>query len=108
MSLPIFHSGKVHVMKRMCQSCVFGPNSLELEEGRLVEVIRQNLDNDAGLPCHSTAYGLHGLGDQVAVCKGFFDRYSRDVTPLRAARILDVIAQVEPFDSNVRRNGSPT
>ena len=109
MKLPIFHSGKVHVMKHMCQSCVFHPTTpIDLDEGRLEQVIAANLENGAGLPCHSTVYDFYGLGEQEAVCKGFFDRYASEIVALRAARIMGIIAQVEPSEINSRQNGMST
>ena len=103
--LPIYHSGKVHVMKRMCESCVFHPVApIDLDEGRLEQVVQENLENGAGLPCHSTVYSLYGLGEQEAVCKGFFDRYASEIVALRAAKMMGIIAQVEPSESNSRQS----
>lgn len=94
-TLPIFHSGQVHVMTAMCSTCVFRPgNLMELRRGRLKDLVDENLKNDAALPCHATVYGMHGLEGQKAVCRGFFERYANDVTALRIARLMRMIKEI--------------
>ena len=80
-----FRDGRVHVMDRQCDTCIFRPgNLMHLEKGRRAQMVREALANDAAIICHST------LGDGAnAVCRGFFDAH--DTRPLLLARALDAI-----------------
>lgn len=82
-----YRQGKVHVMRRMCPTCVFRPgNKMHLEEGRVEEMVAEATAEDSAIICHST------LDSDNAVCRGFFDRHS---TPtLQIADRLGAIAEV--------------
>lgn len=85
MTRPVFVDGMVHVNERMCETCIFRPgNLMGLEPGRVEDVVKQNVDAGAALPCHSTLDG-----DQQAVCRGFFDRHA--TAPLQIAERLGFI-----------------
>jgi hypothetical protein len=85
-----YHHGRVHVRSEMCATCVFRPgNLMHLAPGRLAELVKQNVDADSALTCHST---LYGQADQEAVCRGFFDRHK--TAPLQLAERLGVVAFV--------------
>lgn len=89
MSNNVYRKGRLHVMAEKCETCVFRPgNLMELQPGRLKELIEKNLQADAALTCHDT------LGTRKnAICRGFFDRYKHDVAGLRLGIALDVITE---------------
>lgn len=64
---------------------------MDLEPGRVKQMVAESLRKDSAIICHST------LGtDHPAVCRGFFDRHRRDVLPLRLAVMLDRLRLIEP------------
>jgi hypothetical protein len=87
-----FHDGAVHLCARMCSTCIFLPgNLMDLEPGRVKQMVADSLRKDSAIICHAT------LGtDHPAVCRGFFDRHSRDVFPLRLAVMLERLRMIEP------------
>lgn len=89
-----YSDGKVHVMAERCSTCVFhAGNLMRLEEGRLKDLLEQNLERDTALICHKTIYEPEYV--QKAVCRGFYDAYASEVTPLRMAIALDVIEETD-------------
>lgn len=93
MTNPPFHDGKVHVMPEKCSTCVFKGNLMHLQPGRIKDLVQTNLERDTAFACHQTLYGQR---EQEAICRGYFDRYKEEVTPLRFAVAMDVIEEVEP------------
>lgn len=88
---PPFRDGKVNVCTKRCSDCVFRPgNQMNLNPGRLKELVDANLKADTGLICHQTTFGQDERGE--ALCRGFYDQYGADVTPLRMAKALEVVA----------------
>lgn len=66
---------------------------MDLEPGRVEQMVADSLRKDSAIICHAT------LGtDHPAVCRGFFDRHSRDVLPLRLAVMLERLSPVDPPD----------
>lgn len=89
-----YSDGKVHVMAERCSTCVFrGGNLMRLEEGRLKDLVEQNRKADTALICHKTIYEEEYV--QKAVCRGYFDAYGREVTPLRMAVALGVVEETD-------------
>lgn len=81
-----FRDGKVHVLTKQCATCVFhSGNKMSLGEGALEALVSSNLKVDSAFACHET------LDDKQAICRGFFNRYQKDVTPLRLAIAFQVI-----------------
>ena len=84
----VYRDGSVHVCAEMCSTCVFRPgNLMSLGPGRLAEIVRGSVAQDAALTCHST------LDADRAVCRGFFDRYK--TTPLQLADRLGRLVFVD-------------
>ena len=82
-----YRGGRVHVMREQCATCVFRPgNLMQLAPGRLADLVRENVEADSALTCHST---LYGEAEHNAVCRGFFDRHA--TTPLQLAERLGLI-----------------
>jgi hypothetical protein len=84
-----YRDGRIHVLADRCATCVFRPgNLMRLEPGRLADLVESNRAADSALTCNSTLYR-----DDVepAVCRGYFDAYGDDSTPLRLAVALDVV-----------------
>lgn len=88
----IYRDGKVHICKEMCSTCIFRPgNLMNLERGRVAGMVKEAIANESTVVCHDT------LGEEGnAGCRGFFDRYARDVAPIRAAIAFDIIEEVTP------------
>lgn len=86
-----YRDGKVHVRETMCETCVFRPgNLMQLQPGRLADLVRTNVENESALICHATLPEM-GEADQ-AVCRGFYDRHA--TAPLQIAGRLDLIEWV--------------
>lgn len=97
MSKKPYRDGLVHVCTTMCSTCVFRPgNLMHLRSGRLRNLVDGNLAGDTALTCHQTLYGGHPAGE--AVCRGYFDAYAQEVTPLRLAVALGVVTNQDPED----------
>jgi hypothetical protein len=95
--LPPYRDGRLHVLADRCSTCVFRPgNLMSLSPGRLRELVKANVDNDAALVCHQTlSYGSHPeMGE--ALCRGFVDANSGNVPALRLAEAMDIVQPVEP------------
>lgn len=91
--LPPYRDGKVHVLKERCSTCVFRPgNLMNLKEGRFKDLVETNRRLDTAFSCHQT---LYGQTEAEAICRGYFDAYKEEVTPLRMAVALDVIEEVD-------------
>lgn len=85
-----FRNGKIHVMGRMCPTCIFRPgNLMHLDKGRREQMERDAVRNDAAIICHAT------LGEiDNAICRGFFDRHKTQ--PIRMAISMGCIQEVSP------------
>lgn len=67
---------------------------MALSPGRLKDLIDGNLDADSALVCHQTLpYAQYGVEDQ-AVCRGFYDAYWEQSTPLRMATVMGLIEEI--------------
>jgi hypothetical protein len=87
----IFRDGRVHLMKRMCPTCIFRPgNLMGLEPGRVEEMVLEASKNDSTIVCHATL--IDGRNENAA-CRGFFDRYA--TAPLQIAQRMGLITEVE-------------
>jgi len=76
-----FRDGKVHVMRRMCDTCIFRPgNLMQLSEGRVESMVEQATELQSCIPCHET------LSGKQAVCHGFFKLHA--TMPLRLAQAM--------------------
>lgn len=92
-SKPVYSDGKVHVKAEKCETCVFHPgNRMNLQSGRLKEMVDGSLADGAGITCHKTTYGQ---AEQEATCRGFYDAYAEQVPAFRMARAMDIIEEVE-------------
>lgn len=88
-----FRDGLVHVLAERCSTCVFrAGNLMQLNAGRLKELVTANAEAESALTCHET---LPGWGDaEPAVCRGYFDTHP--TLPLRLAEAINVIAYDPP------------
>lgn len=93
MSKPVYADGKVHVMKVKCSTCIFRPgNLMNLEPGRVKEMVDGSIADGAAITCHKT---IHGQAEQEAVCRGFFDAYAEQVPALRMAQAMRIMRGVD-------------
>jgi hypothetical protein len=90
-------SGRPRLLSERCSTCVFHPgNRMHLREGRLQELVRDNVNAGAALTCHQTlTYGEHpGFGE--AVCRGFYDAVGDRTNVIRVIHRLGGFAEVDP------------
>lgn len=85
-----FRDGAVHVVSERCTTCIFNPgNQMDLNAGRVKDLVQQARDADSAIICHST------LDTEAnAVCRGFYDGY--DTAPLRLARRMGCVEFDQP------------
>jgi hypothetical protein len=85
-------TGKCRVLSEKCATCVLHPpgRRIALTSERVTQFVRDAVDRDTFVVCHSTLPGMSG--EDPAVCAGFFDSY--DTTPLQLMRRLDHITFV--------------
>jgi len=85
MSGPLTSAG-LRVCAEMCSTCIFRPgNLMRLRPGRVREMVDTSVRNDAAIPCHQT------LGDEHAVCRGFFDRYGGATILCRLGHVYGIV-----------------
>ena len=90
---PPARAGRVHVMSRLCDSCIFRPGRFELRPGRLEGLVQAACEADSCIPCHETTYGADPRGE--AVCRGFYERHR--TAPLQIAERLGLITFQSPL-----------
>lgn len=89
MKTDVFRDGKVHVQRRMCNTCIFRPgNLMHLAEGRVEQMVEEATRDEGCIPCHKN---LDHPGQ--AICRGFYDLH-RTAT-LQIAQRLGYIEEVE-------------
>ena len=92
-----YRDGVVHVLAEKCSTCVFrSGNPMHLRPGRLADLVRTNLADDSALTCHQTLPYNSSTDAEPSVCRGYFDAYRRQVTPLRLAVALDALVEDPP------------
>ena len=89
----VFRDGRVHVLSRMCDTCIFRPgNLMHLEDGRVEEMVAEAQRDESAIVCHKT------LGtSENAACHGFFRRHASG--PMQIADRLGFITYVDPPDT---------
>lgn len=86
-----FRDGKLHVLDRKCDTCIFRPgNLMMLDEGRVEGMVRDSIKVGGAIPCHKT------LDGDRAVCRGFFDVHKDDVPGLTVAERLGFVVFNSP------------
>ena len=90
-------TGRPRLLSEKCSSCVFRPgNLMSLREGRLRDLIEDNVAAGAALTCHQTlSYGDHPEFGE-AVCRGFYDTVGTRTNIIRVMERLGGFAEVEP------------
>lgn len=89
--------GRPHVLSEKCSTCVFHRgNRMHLAEGRLAELIDQNVDAGTALICHKTLpYGEHPEFGE-AVCRGFYDAVGERTNVIRVINRIGGFREVPP------------
>jgi hypothetical protein len=89
-----YRDGRVHVLDRLCRTCVFRPgNLMQLRPGRLRSMVAEAIAGESAITCHST------LGtDRPAICRGYFNRYADRVWRLRLALGWGLVTYDPPPD----------
>lgn len=82
------------VYSEKCSTCVFRTgNPMHLNEGRLADLVEQNLASGSLLVCHKTTYGQ---ATHEVACRGYFDAYG-DRT--NVVRVMDRLARLNGLPS---------
>ena len=94
-----YRDGRIHVLSRMCSTCVFRPgNLMDLNSGRLKGMVEESLAQDSAITCHQTLpYGGYAVPGG-AVCRGFYDAHGHRVTPLQIAERIGLVSLSVPAD----------
>ena len=83
-----FRNDRVHVMARLCDTCIFRPgNVMDLDAGRVDSMVREACAKESTIVCHET------VGGNRAVCRGFYERHQ--TLPLILAEKLGYITWQE-------------
>lgn len=89
-----FRDGTIHTLDEKCSTCVFRPgNLMHLEQDRLKDLVQTNREADTAFACHQTLPHNHEYTADPAVCRGYFDAYSEEITPLRMAVAMGLITE---------------
>ena len=89
-----FVDGKVHVRETRCETCIFRPgNLMDLEDGRVEQMVRDADKDDSCIPCHAH---LYNNADIEPVCRGYYERGSS--MALRFAAAMGVIEFHDPTE----------
>lgn len=90
-----YRNGKVHVLSRECETCIFKPKSRPVDGARVAGMVRDTIAEDgATVTCHSTLYT--GEEEEHAICRGWWDRLAHRDPILRLAVAMDIIEEQEP------------
>lgn len=90
-SKKVFREGKVHVMAEMCPTCIFRPgNLMNLESGRVKQMVRDATKAESCIPCHETT---HGGAEGEAICRGFYEKFP--TLPIRLAEAIGSLIEVQ-------------
>lgn len=95
-------NGKVRVLRKRCETCIFRPGQRELfGPERIDEIIERNVQVGALLTCHSTlTYGPNpNFGP--AACAGFWIRYRRLVLAGVIATSIGIVRPMPPIKEEV-------
>jgi hypothetical protein len=86
-----FVDGRVHVRKKKCATCIFGPNRLiGIDQERVDQMTRDADRAETCIPCH---HHLYSDEDIEPVCRGYYDRASS--ASLRMATAMDIVEWYE-------------
>lgn len=81
---PVFRDGKVHVRRRMCDTCIFRPgNQMALRPGVRDALVAEAAACHSCIPCHESLDGLQ------SVCAGFYRLHA--TVPLIVANATGII-----------------
>lgn len=89
-------TGKLRLACRKCDTCVFRPgNLMDLQEGRLENMVDDALRNDSWIKCHKSLDTLDHETDNM-VCRGFYDVYGGQSFGIRLAHAIAGFYEVDP------------
>jgi hypothetical protein len=83
----------LRVMAERCETCIFRPgNPMQLNRGRVREMVSESIKCDSFIPCH---HALYESDEAPAVCRGFYDAYGDQTLGCRLGLLYGVI-EVRP------------
>jgi hypothetical protein len=90
---PVYDEGRIHLMARQCDTCIFrAGNLMHLEPGRVEAMVAGTREVEGGhIPCHET---ILGQADQRAICRGWWNRHAMEHWLFRLAVGQGVVEEV--------------
>lgn len=77
-------------MAKMCKTCIFRPgNLMNLEPGRVKQMVRDATKAESCIPCHET---IHGQAEGEAICRGFYEKFP--TLPIKLAEAMNRLVEV--------------
>ena len=83
-------SKTLKVCNKQCNECLFTKNSLVTSEVVANQIIEKCLANDTFFQCHKGT-----IVNENICCRGFYEKYNKDVLALRLAQFLNVVEFVD-------------
>lgn len=83
-----FRNGRLHVLRRRCDSCIFRPGGFHMSPERRDQMVAAAIKNNSAIFCHETLDGAQ------AICHGFWQKYKTQ--PFQVAERLQMIEFQEP------------
>lgn len=84
----VFRDGLVHVQEKMCETCIYKPNSPILTETRQ-QMQDEALKDETAIVCHSTLDCRY-----QAICRGYANSVKEDSLMLRMAEAFGLLRKV--------------
>ena len=87
---------KLRILRERCSTCILRPagERIPLPSKRISGFIREAVENEAYVVCHSTLPAVAPPGVLPAICRGFADTYSTNA--LRMGERLCGFLEVDP------------
>lgn len=92
-----YRDGRLYVCLDVCATCVFHPDPearIDLERGRLRDVVQGNRRAGSALTCHRTIYD--DPNGEHAICRGWWDRFKDRDDVLVLAQRLRIVRYIIP------------
>lgn len=99
-------TGKLRRLSEMCSTCIMRPagDRIQLDNSRVTEFIKDAIQRESYVICHSTLPAVAPAGVQPAICRGFSDRITTNA--LRVGERLCGFQDVPPPTFGTPKDGA--